>query len=611
MRPFLAHVAAAAIATLAACGPVGAEKLTADPNNAIVQEQPPAPATDQRLSRKVKYEAVGKPVAAILDDLAQQTGVPFRAGYNKSDWQVRDRKMSVFSGDAQLSDLMDSIARVMKFKWRSEKMSGQLVYRLYMDRRTLLDADARKAREEERLAKLEADRRRRALDSFADLAKLSSQEAARLRNTNPYKYYLATSGLARSFSSFLSGASAVTEALANGEPLAVQGDALSDRSKRALLETMRELSKAAYYGPGDPAPQISADANPDDVMISVNGNLSDVKYFYNESPAVLGSMDLVLGDVEIPVELLDPDSDYAKRVGEVMIAMAEDGKNPDEAEAEARDRLYEALVADGNKDAPDETSAERPDSPALHKKVTLKITSSKLPDIQSAISKASGLAVVSDFFTRTAGLPVPANTETELADLLDTVGSAFKYDWDEHGSVIEFRDKRWFQKRAAQIPQAWIDKWRKKFKEAGILDLDDLAQIVALTDEQFKENIAEDDLLKRSGAPEMFRLARGVIKLYGSLGPAERIALFTEDGLGLESLSAEQLGLLREMMSLHNPLFLQRDPASLTLTASRLRFPHKLRYLFTIAGNEDHEQIVQTMDVPKYQETEDCAEDQQ
>ena len=69
-----------------------------------------------RLMQKITYEAKLKRTADHRD-LSEMTGVKLVAGARESDWPVRSRKMNIFVKDVPLYELMDSIARVMKFRW--------------------------------------------------------------------------------------------------------------------------------------------------------------------------------------------------------------------------------------------------------------------------------------------------------------------------------------------------------------------------------------------------------------------------------------------------------------------------------------------------------------
>ena len=159
------------------------------PTRPGAQVEAAAPETDTRLAQKVTYEAKRKTVVTILADLSATTGVTLRAGYNSQDWQVRDRKMNIFAKDIPLADLMNSIARVMKFKWSRSENDGVYSYRLYMDRKTLLDADAQKARMEERIQEKFSKKRQKLLDNLEKADSLSDEDLEKMKAEDPASYY--------------------------------------------------------------------------------------------------------------------------------------------------------------------------------------------------------------------------------------------------------------------------------------------------------------------------------------------------------------------------------------------------------------------------------------
>ena len=118
-------------------------------NGADLPAAPESDKADARLSQKVTYEARHKPVKVILVDLSKMTGVTLKAGQSGKDWQVRDRKMNIFAKDLPLSSLMNSIARVMKFRWSKSVKVDPPAYRMYMNRKELAAAQSAKNRVDE------------------------------------------------------------------------------------------------------------------------------------------------------------------------------------------------------------------------------------------------------------------------------------------------------------------------------------------------------------------------------------------------------------------------------------------------------------------------------
>lgn len=608
----LLFVAGFAVLT-AVSGSVSAEKITIDPNGPGSSRQAPCAriSPDAPLARKVTYEATSRRVVDILQDLSGAYGVDLRAGYSQFDWQVRDRRMNIFARDVPLHKLMDSIARVMKFKWSSgAARNGRKIYRLYMDRRSLLDEEARRAREAERLARLEAERRRQSLELFYGLADLSTEDAASIREENPYEYFLVKSGIARSVGAFLRETPAVVDALANGDLLSLTANSLSPEARARMLAVVGDLERVEFPGPGSgrtvPS-EVPDDAQ--DVVIRVNDDLSDLKASMQEAPCVLGLVELEIGGFSTDITLLDPESDFAKAVGEVLLASQEEARPPSEVGEMMRDKILQALASDVSKEVADDPPAKHPNDSDLLADVAIHPKSNELPDVQSALAQASGFSVVSDCFTRTSGALAVTDQDSELGDLLDAIGKAYRYDWDKRGEIVEFRDQRWFAKRAAQIPEEWLEKWRGKLTDTGTLDLGDLVQMAALTEEQFSENIVADSILGKPAITVPLFTARGILRLYGSLSVSQRSSVFSRDGLDLDSLTRDQWLLLQRVVNARNASFLQRNSECLNVSAARTRHGNMAGYTFTISSNRDTEQLVWTFDAPEYRQTPDAEID--
>ena len=131
--------------------------------------------------------------------------------------------------------------------------------------------------------------------------------------------------------------------------------------------------------------------------------------------------------------------------------------------------------------------------------------------------------------------------EVEIKTLLDGIDRLCHYNWDKHGRIIEFRDRSWFAKRSAQIPEAWIEPWRREFVKTGTLDIGNLAQIAALTLEQVNINIAGDEILCCSNQQEQSVLStigrnQDILRTYAAMSTDERAAVFSDGGLDLAGI---------------------------------------------------------------------------
>lgn len=526
-------------------------KVTTDPNTAqaAAKRETDEPLADIRLTQLVTYKESSKCVSAILDDLTKATGVTLKAGVNNKDWQVRDRKMSIFAKDVPLGQLMSSIGRVMKFKWEKSGDEALPTYRLYMDRRTLLDAEAQRAREEQQQEAERAKRRQEGFAEYAKLADLSDADKEKLKTENPFMYIAAQSGLGNSLAAFFMGTPGAIDAIASGQRLDISGSALSPQAQSGILQAMRQMTdlQAKFDGRSTHPLPDDLGSDPSKISISINQAL--------EQTAGTPMGGLLLGDITIKydggamtVPMFDPNSEVAKLVGSALVESEETGKSVNEVVKEHIAEFAEVITKVAKAESGGEPLIEHAEDPALNAKITLESHSEQLVDIQKALAEASKYAVVSDYFPNLiprSGTSIPT-TETPLREILDKIAEVFVYNWDKHGNVIEFRDRNWFKKRAAQLPEEQLETWRQELVKTGTLDIDSLAQIAQLDQEQILANIAPDEILRNClGA---YHSARDVLRLYATLSAGQRAALYSETGLDIAVLSPEQMAMLDKLI---------------------------------------------------------------
>lgn len=514
-------------------------KVTSDPNKpGAVAEAPAADLrTDAKLAQNVTYTAAKKTVSSIFADLAELTGVTLKAGRNNTDWQVRDRKMNIFAKDVPLNELMSSMARVMKFKWEISGKDGAWSYRLFMDRKSLLDAEGQRVREEQKAEEAQARKREKGLLQYAKLGNLSEADKAKLKTDSPFMYFVANSGMGGSMGAFFSESPGATEAIATGQKFEVNASSLSPAGQAGLAKSMQQmLEMEAKFGGGRGTKTVPDDMS--SVTVQINHNLDMMKGFPQAS-MLLGEMAFKYKGGSMTVPFMDPDSTMVKMIGKALIQSEEQGRSMQDVMKEMGPEMMATVMKEIKAEVGGEAVVEHADDPALHEKITLEQPGSTLPDVEKALAEASKLAVVSDFFGG-RGFPmgqVPAG-ESELKVVLDKIGDNYTYNWDKHGGVLELRDRNWFKKRAAQIPEAWLEAWRQELTKTGTIDIDGLAQIAALTQEQMSANVMGDDVLN-SVIGSVYS-AREILRLYGSLGSDQRPLLFADAGLSLRSLTQDQ-----------------------------------------------------------------------
>jgi hypothetical protein len=563
---------------------------------------------DTRITQKVTYEAKSKSVKIILADLSKMTGVTLRAGNSDSDWQVRDRKMNIFAKDIPLSNLINAIAHVMKFTWSKTKDEIP-TYRLYMDRTALSNAETQRLREEERRNRQEVERRQKTLAGLDELGDLTQDELAKLKQENPFLYLTATTGIAKSLSEFFKGSPAAMEAFASGQEMTLSSSDLPLTAQQALAGALRGFSKfspavvAGLSGTDFPS---DLEASVAQAVIRINPNMDQVRSQPLASELVIGTMGIKLKSDgrEIGIPFLNPDSPIADWLARAAVR-SQDEKRPlgdviDDMQNEVVTTLMSAVRKDESGEPISQHSA---DDPALHRKIKSKaMKPGRLTDVLAALADASRLPVVSDSYGASTGFVTVAVGETELGALLDKIADGFHYNWDKPHGILEFRDRNWFTKRAAQIPDAWIDGWKKTLRETGTLDISDLKQIAMLTMEQCNVNLQGDEELSRCGIPSCLYSYRDLLRACATLKDSQWKAMYTDSGLDMNSLNDEQRQVFEKLINSRNSNLLKNEDVKLTLCATRKSYEKQFDYSFGLKSSDETNPITWRVFTPNYVE---------
>lgn len=485
---------------------------------------------DSRLAQRIDFEARRKTVSAILSELTVKTGVRLYSGYNNNDWQVHDRKMNIFAKDITLAALMNSIARVMNFKWTKNKNADPITYRLIMDRTMLLRQDTAQRKKDRNLASM--------FNGISAAAKCSPAELAQLRGQNPYLYALASTGTAAALNDLFNAFPAAKDAITEGYQLQI-GFLDTPTSKRhILLDLMRGVSGMSALQKRNTG--ISPDA------ISADGS---VGLIINLSPSQLGSIYMDYGDdsldrvVSDGLYLSTPTDKHI--VNRWRTALNDYYGVADTGSTTASDRQSNDEEETLPSKSTDAVLRQDMTEPLLEKKATLRINKTmrhsylSLADYQSALAEAMGVSVVSDDFGIRGDSLGFAGGEIALEAFLKNYCWSFQYDWGLQDGIIELRDKNWFDKRSLQIPEAKLEKLRKAAIKNHKLSMDDLAGIGLVSQKQYEMNLEEDAILD---CPDLeFVLSRQFewLEFYLLLSDDQRAALFS-DGIKFSDLNERQ-----------------------------------------------------------------------
>ncbi|MGI6295571.1 MAG: hypothetical protein ACOX3G_05735 [Armatimonadota bacterium] len=544
-------------------------KVTVDPNvPGQAQKSDEPDDTDSRLGQKITYTVSARTVAEILDDLTRTTGVTFKAGSNSSDWQVRDRKMTISVEDVPLNRLMNSISRVMKFKWQRSGEDGKWTYRLYLDRKSLLDAEAQRVRAEERAEEARAKKRAEGVEKYAKLMDLTEEEKNDLRQTNPFLYMAAESGLGKSLGQFFKEVPAAFDAFANGRRLDLDSASLSPVAQSNLMAAIKDMSRIEQKMMGRERAQLDT-LDPSKLSIGVNDSLEHISGV-PVAGFMLGNMSVRYDGGKVDIPFLDPQSKMAHAIGTILIESQEQKRSISEVMKDHLGEFMDAVkTATKEAAATGEPLVEHPDDPAFKEEITINAASARLPDVELALAKEAKLPVVSDYFGSIGPLSGVPSGKMEIRKALDTISDTYNYNWDKHSEIIEFRDRNWFKKRTHQIPESRIDVWRKEVNSTGTIDLDGLSQIAQLTQEQYIQNVMADELLGQPALSTCIFGNQDLLKLYGSLSADQRRALMSGGGMDVGMLSPEQFAQTEKQLQAKLGTETVRSANSIAIACSR------------------------------------------
>lgn len=534
--------------------------ITVDPNTPGARsavEDNSTLSADPRLAQKVTYEAQHKSLKVILDDLSQLTGVTFLAGYNSKDWQVRDRKMSIFVSDVALVDLMNSMSRVMKFEWSINQDLKPWTYRLCMDRSTLAAAEAERRQAEERYSQEIRGRRQKLVDSIMGSDSLSADDWEKLRDENPYMYELHQCGTDKLMQTLFKEIPGLLDSFVNVKRNIVPPTADLSPEARKMLFSVIDKTRT-MYGNGEPLP-----GDLQTKIMEGKGQLNfeiiprDFTGWQRDQHVDFGGMGAYISHKWYQVvHFGDMGSKTMQLRAKADLSVLEDGVSPDDA-GQKMDSQYGTAMAEDAKGIEDylplEPVIKHEDEPWMHEKIKMDVKKDRFADTLAALAKASGLPIVSDSFALTPGSANIDGSERELGGIISALEQGYRYNWEKHGDIIEFRNREWFRKRGVQVPDEWIDKWRSGFRKTGYLSVDDYAQMAALSSEQIEENLMTDKVF---GKVDMYGWDlinyRDVLRLYASLDSNQRKMIYSPAKLNVDVLSPDQNQTLLKFFDLNN-----------------------------------------------------------
>lgn len=562
----------AVMATVFACTSVRA----AGPGKSAVDDRWLDP-TDARLVKIVGIEARRLKVSEVLEDLSKQTGVTFNAGYNKSDWQVRDRRVIIFAKNVSAAGLMNSIARVTKLKWKKETSGDIVSYRLLLDRKALSEAERRRLKEQ---ADLEA-RRTAMLGDLDGVGEMSADQVSEIAKSDPYLAARIRTGEARGMADAFRAVPGLAGSFITGQSVAFSTDALSPDGRSAIQGWLRGIAKSG----GVPPPAGGATAfQLNRYPTEVNGSMVGFYTFVDAGGGLWQG------------EIMDPQSSKAAVLGQSELKGMDGEQSSIRMSDLAAAQSEDMAKADIGEPAPD-----HPDEPSLHRQVKLKPKSNSFGDVLSSLAECSSLPIVSDSFVKQDNPYRHDKGECELKDLLDSVSADYDANWRKQGEVVELTNRCWYRLIAGLIPDDTVEKWRRVVKSAGTLDIEALSEIASLTLEQTDLNVDNDEMIGSIELTTAVVTNQDILRLYAALSPRQKKLLFSKRGLSLADVTPAQWPMVQDLIQRKNNALLDDPNARVAFAGTSSQQGKQTKYTITVSSTGMHTHpTVWTILTPKY-----------
>jgi hypothetical protein len=179
-------------------------------------------------------------------------------------------------------------------------------------------------------------------------------------------------------------------------------------------------------------------------------------------------------------------------------------------------------------------------------------------DLLPDLARIYDVSIISDAYTKSAsGLFVSQSFPSEptaLSALLDRLAGG--YEWDHQGRLIRMRSRTWFLERPREIPLRLARRWKAMGEQYGALPFEEYVRMVTeLSDGQLEGlTLLAREVKLPVAAPDLNAVypARHALRLYASLSPAEKQALWRGDALPVARLAPAQRELFRAALRERN-----------------------------------------------------------
>jgi len=520
---------------------------------------------DSRLDTKVTLEVNHAKLEDALKQLTDETGVVFKAGSNKRDWRVRERRVTIHAKDIRLGTLMDEISGLLGYHLSRSGKENEWTYLYWQDLKSRRLEEEMVSAEREAAAERARKLRQGPLDAAEDALKLSPEEALKKKDKDPLLAYLGGTKAGRGYARLLSSLDTLfpTEyaLMMRGRPARISFSHLSptlqqsvmDATTGGLFAAMRREWNGARLIPYEllVEPSERQSALGSGGHLSIMGVDQGLELQLSHPSTRMSSLPMGV------LPLVRSDSPLGRLYGEQSFA-ADEGMSVEEVakESESKRESPEFLAEALGRKSP--TEENPPTDPELTREVEIRDVFKEMAIRFTPNSGAEHAGKMAAEISRAIGIPVLL----ESFDKLNNVGALIRPGkqpvykiligleqagciWSRGEGTLRIRPDDWALRRSYEIPEAFLTHYINLLEHQGEFTLDDVAAIAtSLTDDQILNNLRYNRDLLFAVHPWFFEEhhagIREMLRLYGSLSARQKEALNTESGLPLDELTDAQ-----------------------------------------------------------------------
>lgn len=513
-------------------------------SDAVKAYEKDAKVVDSRLFKPMTLRLKAASLEDLAAELERQTGVSLQASRG-----VADEKVTAFVVDRPARDVMREVARLFHYIWARTGSEGAYRYQLIQDLKSQLT--------EEELRRNDVDQALLALHGkMGDFRPLLNQSPRELRDQAERATGDTRDRLIEA-SRMWGGMQAYQRLTPAQIRLLHSGEALHFTTQGSPLQ----------FNPGG----LSEDSLPKDWHESLTDSLGPGLTTFGEgvtpgslTPWVGLRLDRShLGEVALKYDASVMLPDGGGRGVEMTLASAKSPsvQKPDNASLNRKWRTSPTFTRRVSF-SPDlscprsgpKAAAKPLEGPGWSEYREFQEPHASSADVWEAVHRATGLPVIADSYTRLIPATAVTVKDQPLFDALCRAGDVMGVRWQKDGDFLLARSTGYFWDKLKEVPNRQLMRWRQHREENGGLPLDDVLEMLRLSDYQLDATdmgmgavhcwgIEEWGLAGEFGPRETrtgSRWARQFYRLAAGLSSAQVQRALTPSGLPASALSQVQ-----------------------------------------------------------------------